>query len=233
MWSTRFRFFRSSAVSMSSMQGAKVSSKQATRLNRQHFPHRLMSASSTPKLIRMTSGDSDWRSSYFFHGLLGVGIVAAASCRYGLDSADRKTDLEAAIVLNDAVSTDGAEEEEEEDETTMLLNWSGTHAVHVANADYWEPETIQELQDIVKACHEQGKPIRPLGSALSPNGIGFHSGGMVSLANLDKIVKVDKRDMTVTVQAGARVSQVRLLSIKDTTNLLYWLNWILLTCVCI
>lgn len=100
-------------------------------------------------------------------------------------------------------------EAEEEDETTMLLNWSGTHAVSVPNDCFWEPETVEELEAVVKYCHEHRKPVRPLGSALSPNGIAFHPGGMVSLTNLDKVIKVDKEAMTVTVQAGARVSQVR------------------------
>jgi L-galactono-1,4-lactone dehydrogenase len=102
-------------------------------------------------------------------------------------------------------------EASDENETTTLLNWSGTHAVNVHNDSYWEPETVEELEAIVKHCHESHKPVRPLGSALSPNGIGFHPGGMVSLTNLDKIIKVDKDAMTVTVQAGARVSQVRTL----------------------
>lgn len=97
---------------------------------------------------------------------------------------------------------------EDDDDTTTLLNWSGTHAVNVRNDSFWEPETLEELEAIVKKCHESGHPVRPLGSALSPNGIAFHPGGMVSLTNLDKIINVDKDNMTVTVQAGARVSQV-------------------------
>jgi L-galactono-1,4-lactone dehydrogenase len=91
-------------------------------------------------------------------------------------------------------------------EATTLLNWSGTHAV--TTKQYWEPETIQQLEALVHNCHLKGQAIRPIGSSLSPNGIGFHSAGMVSLAQLDKIVEVDADNQTVTVQAGARVSQV-------------------------
>ena len=87
-----------------------------------------------------------------------------------------------------------------------LLNWSGTHAVHTHN--FWEPETMQELEQIVRKCHAKGIPIRPIGSALSPNGIAFHSKGMLSLVNLDKILHVDTERKTVTVQAGARVRDV-------------------------
>jgi L-galactono-1,4-lactone dehydrogenase len=51
--------------------------------------------------------------------------------------------------------------------------------------------------------------------------MGFHPLGMVSLANLDKVINVDKDAMTVTVQAGARVSQVR--SLDRTGGSVTWL----------
>ena len=95
-----------------------------------------------------------------------------------------------------------------DDEATTVLNWSGTHSVNVPGNHYYEPESVQELESIVAKCHKEGLPIRPVGSALSPNGISFQSKGMVSLANLDRVVKVDIKNMTVTVEAGARVSQV-------------------------
>lgn len=106
------------------------------------------------------------------------------------------------------LQTTSLEQSSDDDETTILLNWSGTHAVNVRNDSFWEPETLEELEAIVKKCQENRHPVRPLGSALSPNGIAFNSGGMVSLTNLDKILHVDEENMTVTVQAGARVSQV-------------------------
>ena len=108
-----------------------------------------------------------------------------------------------------------------DDKTTTLLNWSGTHAVKVSNEVFWEPETVQDVERIVRFCHHKGQKVRPIGSVLSPNGIAFQSEGMVSLANLDRILRVDKYGYvvngpdgsrttvpTVTVEAGARVSQV-------------------------
>lgn len=50
--------------------------------------------------------------------------------------------------------------------------------------------------------------IRPVGTGLSPNGVAMCKEGMVSLSQLDKILHVDEQARTVTVQAGARVSQV-------------------------
>ena len=100
------------------------------------------------------------------------------------------------------------QKDENDETTTTVLNWSGTHAVHVSNNRFWEPNSESEVELIVATCHKEGWPVRPLGSALSPNGIAFHEGGMMSMANLDQIVAVDTVESTVTVQAGARVSQV-------------------------
>lgn len=96
----------------------------------------------------------------------------------------------------------------DEVDTSLLLNWSGTHSVTVANDHYYEPESVQEVEAIVAACQESGQTVRPLGSALSPNAIGFAREGMLSLSNLDQIVEINLDSNEVTVQAGARVSQV-------------------------
>eukprot|EP00521_Asterionellopsis_glacialis_P013703 CAMPEP_0195298530 /NCGR_PEP_ID=MMETSP0707-20130614/23665_1 /TAXON_ID=33640 /ORGANISM="Asterionellopsis glacialis, Strain CCMP134" /LENGTH=638 /DNA_ID=CAMNT_0040360675 /DNA_START=38 /DNA_END=1954 /DNA_ORIENTATION=+ len=151
----------------------------------------------------------------FVWKLGSVGLFMASSCLYGADnttaleeSAEQKETMETTTTETDENANDVEENADEDDKTTEILNWSGTHSIDVANEDYWEPETLQELEDIVQKCHAKGQPLRPLGSALSPNGIGFQPAGMVSLVNLDKIVKIDKQNMTVTVQAGARVSHV-------------------------
>ncbi|KAL7573067.1 hypothetical protein ACA910_018754 [Epithemia clementina (nom. ined.)] len=113
---------------------------------------------------------------------------------------------------------DSEESDSSSSSTTTVLNWSGTHSVKVPNDRYWEPETIQEVERIVANCHKHGIPIRPMGSALSPNGLSFcdvedgkgggGGGGLISLAKLDEIIQVDRKHQTVTVQAGARVAQV-------------------------
>ena len=113
-----------------------------------------------------------------------------------------------------ADSVDQTDETDDDDAaTTLLLNWSGTHSTQVSNDRHWEPETVSQVQEIVAHCHKQGYKIRPMGSALSPNGIAFcnnnhEPGGIIGLANLDRLVHVDTQQQTVTVQAGARVAQV-------------------------
>ena len=98
--------------------------------------------------------------------------------------------------------------ENDSDTSTMLLNWSGTHAVTVSNENYYEPESVAEVEAIVAECHKNGQAVRPLGSALSPNAIGFNHEGMLCMSNLDHIVEIDLEKSEVTVQAGARVAQV-------------------------
>ncbi|KAL3788572.1 hypothetical protein ACHAW5_004888 [Stephanodiscus triporus] len=92
--------------------------------------------------------------------------------------------------------------------TTRIVNWSGTHAVELSNDDYREPETRRELSRLVDDAYRSGYHVRPVGSALSPNGLSFDSRGMVCLSNLDRVLGVDARNMTVTVEAGTRVSSV-------------------------
>ena len=87
-----------------------------------------------------------------------------------------------------------------------MTNWSATHSVEPKK--YYEPSSPEELEQLVREAHARGQRIRPVGTALSPNGLGMDEEGMVCLNHLDKVLEVDTRAQTVTVQAGARVSQV-------------------------
>nr|WKK54373.1 eAncGLDH [synthetic construct] len=87
-----------------------------------------------------------------------------------------------------------------------ISNWSGTH--EVKTRVFLQPESLEELEKVVKEAHEKKQKIRPVGSGLSPNGIGLSRDGMVNLALMDKVLEVDKEKKQVTVQAGARVQQV-------------------------
>ncbi|CAI5477945.1 unnamed protein product [Closterium sp. Yama58-4] len=100
----------------------------------------------------------------------------------------------------------GVGEEGEEEEGELVSNWSGTHEVRAAVV--YRPESMQDLERIVRAAHREGRTIRPVGSAISPNGIALSAHGMVNLALMDRVLHVDKATGRVRVQAGARVEQV-------------------------
>ncbi|CAI0439711.1 unnamed protein product [Linum tenue] len=87
-----------------------------------------------------------------------------------------------------------------------VSNWSGTHEVQTRN--FHQPETLEELEKLVKDADEKKARIRPVGSGLSPNGIGLSRAGMVNLGLMDKVLEVDKEKKTVRVQAGIRVQQL-------------------------
>lgn len=87
-----------------------------------------------------------------------------------------------------------------------ISNWSGTHQVETRN--FHQPESLEELEKVVKEAHDRKTRIRPVGSGLSPNGIGLSRAGMVNLALMDQILEVDQKKKTVKVQAGIRVQQL-------------------------
>ncbi|GKV41712.1 hypothetical protein SLEP1_g49210 [Rubroshorea leprosula] len=84
-----------------------------------------------------------------------------------------------------------------------VSNWSGTHEVQTRH--FHQPENLQQLEELVRQSNEKRMKIRPVGSGLSPNGIGLARGGMVNLALMDKVLEVDKQKKQVKVQAGIRV----------------------------
>jgi L-galactono-1,4-lactone dehydrogenase len=89
-----------------------------------------------------------------------------------------------------------------------MTNWSSTHAA--APIRLYEPGSPQECVRVLQKFHDKKARIRPVGTALSPNGIGLASSNkecMISVSNLDSIV-VDKDSMTCTVGAGITVSAV-------------------------
>lgn len=92
------------------------------------------------------------------------------------------------------------------EELHTVSNWSGTHEVQTRV--FHQPETLEELEKVVKDAHEKKYRIRPVGSGLSPNGIGLSRAGMVNLALMDKVLEVDKEKKRVRVQAGIRVQQL-------------------------
>lgn len=61
---------------------------------------------------------------------------------------------------------------------------------------------------MVKECNEKKQKIRPVGSGLSPNGIGLTRFGMVNLALMDRVLEVDQKNKRVRVEAGIRVQQL-------------------------
>ncbi|XP_050227057.1 L-galactono-1,4-lactone dehydrogenase, mitochondrial [Mercurialis annua] len=87
-----------------------------------------------------------------------------------------------------------------------VSNWSGTHEVQTRA--FHQPESLSQLEELVRDSNEKRVKIRPVGSGLSPNGIGLARGGMVNLALMDRVLEVDKERKRVRVEAGIRVQEL-------------------------
>lgn len=104
-----------------------------------------------------------------------------------------------------ATSPSAISESSLEDTVETITNWSGTHSVTLQKVH--APENRKELEDLVSSTEG---PIRPMGSALSPNGLSFAPPGTscVSLSLMDRVLEVNAEKRTVRVEAGCRVEQV-------------------------
>lgn len=87
-----------------------------------------------------------------------------------------------------------------------IVNWSGTHVARPRRL--YEPRSVAELEQVVAEAHRRGQPLRPVGAATSPNGIGFSDEGMVSVAQLDRVLWIEPDKRLIRVEAGIRVDQV-------------------------
>ena len=138
--------------------------------------------------ISSNSADSNWTTLAF-----RLGLMAAAS-------------LVGAVALDNSSYCDFDNECGVNYETEQhFTNWSSTVSC-IPNRVY-EPKNAQEVVRVLKSHHDRYAKIRPIGQALSPNGLGMSDNNVISLSAID-YVEVDKERSLVTVGAGAKVSSV-------------------------
>ena len=114
---------------------------------------------------------------------LGALLVTSFTGMMGISNNDRVAMAEALPTTADV------HEDVVKDDKHKIINWSGTtHTVEVSTTNYHEPETQDELTRLVNTAYQTNSHIRPVGSALSPNGLSFDSRGMVCLSNLYCII---------------------------------------------
>jgi L-galactono-1,4-lactone dehydrogenase len=95
-----------------------------------------------------------------------------------------------------------------EERTEQIVNWSGTHSVTAR--EVFMPSSRAEVAEIVRSHAREGAKLRPIGSSISPNGIGLpeEGGDAINLALMSRLLAVNVEGRTCTVEAGARVSDV-------------------------
>ena len=81
-------------------------------------------------------------------------------------------------------------------------NWAGNLTYAAASAE--APDSVSEIQEIVRRSHH----VRTLGTRHSFNDIADTTGTLISLARLDRVVRLDAASSTVTIEGGARYGQL-------------------------
>lgn len=186
-------------IGRSFLAGPRFAVKRLSRSS----AHLAQSFSLARSSVEPSASASD-QSSSLFAPLVASAILAAAGA-WKLEGDYSSTKLDAVALIGDpraALSTS------EETETTDVINWSGTHKVTIDNDKLWEPESVEEVEAFVRECQRRGQSIRPIGSSLSPNGIALNSAGMIQMANIDRVLDIDTKNKTITVEAGITVQRV-------------------------
>ena len=80
----------------------------------------------------------------------------------------------------------------------MRSNWAGNYQYKATNLH--EPKTVEEIQALVKTLDQQ----KALGSCHCFNNIADSPQNQISTQNLNKLLSIDEKAQTVTVEAGAR-----------------------------
>ena len=84
---------------------------------------------------------------------------------------------------------------------TVRKNWAGNYQYKAENLH--EPNTVAEVQALVKKLDKQ----KALGSCHCFNDIADSPANQISTKKLNKIISIDEKANTVTVEAGARYGQ--------------------------
>uniref|UniRef100_M4B942 FAD-binding PCMH-type domain-containing protein n=2 Tax=Hyaloperonospora arabidopsidis (strain Emoy2) TaxID=559515 RepID=M4B942_HYAAE len=96
-----------------------------------------------------------------------------------------------------------------------FVNWSATH--NCRPKQFHVPETVEEVEELLKRYHDKKQKLRCMGAGVSPNGLGFSDNAtsreaihedLMTLALLDKILDVDKEKNQVTVETGMIVGNL-------------------------
>jgi alditol oxidase len=80
-------------------------------------------------------------------------------------------------------------------------NWAGNYQYKAEN--FHQPQTVEQIQTLVKSLDKQ----KTLGSCHCFNDIADSPSNQISSLNLNKVVAIDEKAMTVTVEAGAKYGQ--------------------------
>nr|XP_002122023.1 L-gulonolactone oxidase isoform X1 [Ciona intestinalis] len=87
-----------------------------------------------------------------------------------------------------------------------FYNWSKTYSA--SPELYFEPRSDNELRNILSRAKENKKTVKIVGGGLSPSDIACTNDFMISLKHLNRVLDVDAKRCTVTVEAGVTINEL-------------------------
>ena len=93
-----------------------------------------------------------------------------------------------------------------DEESRRVYECDGLSAHRVIPGCVVMPETIEQVQEVCRYCHEHAIPVvaRGAGTGLSGGAMPHETGVLLSLARFDRILAIDPVAKTATVQPGVR-----------------------------
>jgi L-gulonolactone oxidase len=89
-----------------------------------------------------------------------------------------------------------------------LVNWNNEIKFDVPDDKFKTPTTIQEVQAIVKQANADNAKVKVIGAMHSITPCFVGSGIVMSCGRMKKILSLDEKHLTVTVQAGVTLNQL-------------------------
>ena len=89
-----------------------------------------------------------------------------------------------------------------------LVNWNDQIKFDVPDSKFMKPSSISEIQTIVKDANAKNAKVKVIGAMHSITPCFFGSDIVLSNEKMNKVLSIDKTNLTVTVQAGVSLHQL-------------------------
>ncbi|XP_041366843.1 L-gulonolactone oxidase-like [Gigantopelta aegis] len=88
----------------------------------------------------------------------------------------------------------------------FFTNWATTYSCKPEL--YFEPETTDEIRQVLVFAREKAKKVKVVGYGHSPSDLACTTDYMISLKKYDKVLKVDKEKNQIKVQGGCMIKDL-------------------------
>ncbi|KAG0197736.1 hypothetical protein BGX33_000360 [Mortierella sp. NVP41] len=88
----------------------------------------------------------------------------------------------------------------------IFQNWAQTF--RCMPEQYYTPSTEEEIIKIIHLARISGKHVKAIGTGHSPSDLACTDGFMINTDKLNNLIKVDEKNMTITVQAGMKLHKL-------------------------